>query len=199
MKEFAFLVFEYCKGGDLLELLHSESSGKLSESDACSVTYELTKAVAYIHSLCIVHRDIKLENVLIQKHLDASRTIKLADFGLAVRLDENKKKLTDKCGTPIYVAPEILSGDGYGLEVDVWSLGVVFYILLCGYAPFQSDNDEQTLEIVKNGELRFVDLDWSLVSVQVRHLIQQMLDRNLHSRISASDILKHDWFSKFSN
>jgi serine/threonine protein kinase len=196
--EFAFLIFEYCKGGDLLELLRDESSNKLSESETCNIVYELTKAIAYIHSLSIVHRDVKLENVLIQKHLDSTRTIKLADFGLAVRVDENEKSLMDKCGTPSYVAPEILAGTGYGLQVDIWSLGVCFYMLMCGYAPFIGESDEQIFEAVKCGELKFADLDWAHVSAEARHLVQRMLDRNPQSRITAPDILKHDWFAKFS-
>ncbi len=133
-KDHVYLIMEFLKAGDLLDDLTARK--KYTEKEAALMLHNLTSAVAYLHAHELVHRDIKLENILIQKSVDGSRTLKLADFGLAIRL-ERDQKLNQKCGSPVYVAPEILLGKSYGYEVDIWSLGVIMYILLGGYAPFQ--------------------------------------------------------------
>lgn len=131
-KEHVYLIMEFLKAGDLLEELTAKK--KFEEREVALMLSNLTSAIAYLHSEQIVHRDVKLENILIHRANDSSQVLKLADFGLAIRLDG---KLNQKCGSPIYVAPEILNGKPYGYEVDVWSLGVITYILLCGFAPYQ--------------------------------------------------------------
>lgn len=130
--EYVYLIMEFLKAGDLLEDLSEKKT--YSEREASKMVADLASAIAYLHSQSIVHRDLKLENILIQNFNDGTITLKLGDFGLAEKLDE---KLNLKCGSPVYVAPEILFGKPYGFEVDVWSLGIITYILLCGYAPFQ--------------------------------------------------------------
>ena len=183
------------------------------------MVYDLASAITYLHSLNIVHRDIKLENILVRtfcfwilgvlrsdwfmepalqihESTKGAKTLKLGDFGLAIKLEE---PLTQKCGSPIYVAPEILLGKSYGLEVDVWSLGVIAYILLCGFAPFQGDTDEETYAIIKSSELIFVDPFWSDISVEAKDLIRKMLNRDQEARIKASDILADKWIRKHLN
>ena len=131
--EYVYLIMEFLKAGDLLEDLTVKK--KYEEKEAAQMIINLTSAVAHLHSESIVHRDVKLENILIQNLQDGIQVLKLGDFGLATKLNEGK--LNQKCGSPIYVAPEILLGEAYGFEVDVWSLGIITYILLCGFAPFQ--------------------------------------------------------------
>jgi len=133
-EDYVYLIMEFLKAGDLLDDVTAKK--KYTEKEAAHMVYNLTSAVAYLHAHEIVHRDVKLENVLVQRMADGMRTLKLADFGLATKLEQGKL-LNQKCGSPVYVAPEILLGKSYGFEVDVWSLGVIMYILLCGYAPFQ--------------------------------------------------------------
>lgn len=107
-------------------------SVKFNEKDAAGMVKDLCEALFYLHSKNIVHRDLKPENLLVMRKKDSSISIKLADFGLAM---EVKVPIFTVCGTPTYVAPEILAETGYGLEVDMWACGVITYILLCGFPP----------------------------------------------------------------
>ena len=185
---FVYLIMEFLKAGDLLDDLSVKKT--YNEKDASNMVADLASAISYLHSKSIVHRDLKLENILIQNLNDGSKTLKLGDFGLAEKIDD---KLNRKCGSPIYVAPEILLGKPYGFEVDVWSLGIITYILLCGYAPYQGDDDDKTFELIKSNELLFQKPYWDDVSEGAIDLIKKMLDRDQKTRITAEEILKHKW------
>ncbi|CAF0754761.1 unnamed protein product [Brachionus calyciflorus] len=189
--DFYYLVFEFYKAGDLLGTITKRK--KFQEKDAASIIYSLAATLAHIHSLEIVHRDVKLDNIMVQQYSDGSKSLKLGDFGSATYVDG---PLTEKCGSPVYVAPEILLEKEYRYEVDVWSLGVIAYILMCGYAPFEGQNDDETFELIKTKELNFVEEDWLHISPAAVDLIKKMLDRNQETRIKASDILIHPWFIK---
>ncbi|RNA27257.1 serine threonine- kinase DCLK2 isoform X3, partial [Brachionus plicatilis] len=188
---YVYLVFEYYKAGDLLETITKRK--KFLEKDAAAIIYTMASTIDYLHSLCIIHRDIKLDNIMVQVYPDGSKSLKLGDFGSAVYAQEG---LSEKCGSPVYVAPEILSDKSYGLEVDVWSLGIVAYILLCGYAPFEGQSDEETFDLIKNQELKFLEEDWLNISGPAIDLIRKMLDRNPENRVKASEILNHHWFNR---
>ena len=117
----------------------SLQKGSFSEREASEVVRDLASAIAYLHSIGVVHRDLKPENILYSSpHPDA--VIKVTDFGLAKRSERDKGYMTTACGTPGYVAPEVLKGEPYDKSVDLWSLGVILYILLCGFPPFYSEN-----------------------------------------------------------
>ncbi|XP_023218538.1 serine/threonine-protein kinase DCLK1-like [Centruroides sculpturatus] len=156
-----YLVMELVKGGDLFDAIATAT--KYTERDASGMVYNLGSALRYLHSLNIVHRDIKPENLLVMEHEDGSKSLKLGDFGLAVEATE---PLYTVCGTPTYVAPEILAETGYGLKVDVWAAGVITYILLCGFPPF------------------------------FRELITQMLQLHPDRRYSATQVLEHPWVAE---
>lgn len=126
-----YLIVELITGGDLFDAI--ASAKKYTERDAGGMLFNLCSALHYLHSNSIVHRDVKPENLFVNNLPDGSKILKLGDFGLAT---EVKDKLFTVCGTPTYVAPEILAETGYGTRVDVWSAGVITYILLCGYPPF---------------------------------------------------------------
>ena len=128
-EQFVHVVMELCEGGDLFDAI--SQNVKFSEREAASMVQDVCEALLYLHSKRIVHRDLKPENLLVTKRKD-KMVIKLADFGLAMFV---KEPLYTVCGTPTYVAPEILSEIGYGLEVDMWACGVITYILLCGFPP----------------------------------------------------------------
>jgi serine/threonine protein kinase len=125
-----YLVTDLVKGGDLFDAI--TQSVKFNEKDAAGMVRDLADALFYMHSKNIVHRDLKPENLLVMRRKDGSINIKLADFGLAMEVN---KPIYTVCGTPTYVAPEILAETGYGLEVDLWATGVIAYILLCGFPP----------------------------------------------------------------
>lgn len=123
---------------------------------------------------------------------DGQRRIKLGDFGLAKIADG---PLYTVCGTPTYVAPEILEESGYGLKVDIWALGVIVYVLLCGYPPFVSPTGKQEdlFELILAGEYDFPDDPWEHISHQAKDIIQRMIDRDTDMRPSAEEVLLHPW------
>ncbi|KAL3276351.1 hypothetical protein HHI36_011734 [Cryptolaemus montrouzieri] len=189
-KNLLFLVCEYVAGGDLFDAI--ASAQKFSEDQATLLINHLVSALAYLHNLNIVHRDVKPENLLVEFAGTRINMLKLADFGLAC---EVVKPLYTVCGTPTYVAPEILAESGYGLKIDVWAAGVILYILLCGYPPFVSqDNDQEKLfDCILSGQYDFPEEYWGDVSLSAKELIQNMLQLAPELRFSAEDVLDHPW------
>lgn len=135
----------------------------------------------YCHDFDIVHRDLKPENLLLTSK-DDDASIKLADFGFAKKIDVDSYGLTTACGTPGYVAPEILEGHAYGKAVDIWSVGVITYILLCGYPPFHDENHNALFKKIKRGKFQFDSPYWDHVSDDAKDLITKMLVTNPNDR-----------------
>uniref|UniRef100_A0A8C2X186 Serine/threonine-protein kinase DCLK2 n=1 Tax=Cyclopterus lumpus TaxID=8103 RepID=A0A8C2X186_CYCLU len=185
-----YLVMELVKGGDLFDAI--TSSAKYTERDACVMVYNLAGALKYLHSTNIVHRDIKPENLLVFEYPDGTKSLKLGDFGLATVVEG---PLYTVCGTPTYVAPEIISESGYGLKVDIWAAGVITYILLCGFPPFRSESNmqEDLFEQILLGRLDFPSPYWDNITDSAKELIGKMLQVNAEGRYSAQDILRHPW------
>ncbi|XP_073486694.1 serine/threonine-protein kinase DCLK3 [Aquarana catesbeiana] len=185
-----YLILEYIKGGDLFDAI--TESVKFTEHDAALMMSDLCKALVYIHSKNIVHRDLKPENLLVQQNPDGSATLKLADFGLAVYVTE---PIFTVCGTPTYVAPEILLEKGYGLEVDMWATGVILYVLLSGFPPFRSPerNHEELFQIIQRGEYEFLSPYWDNISDEAKDLINSLLVLNPMKRFTARCVLQHRW------
>ncbi|XP_032754265.1 serine/threonine-protein kinase DCLK1 isoform X4 [Rattus rattus] len=185
-----YLVMELVKGGDLFDAITSTS--KYTERDASGMLYNLASAIKYLHSLNIVHRDIKPENLLVYEHQDGSKSLKLGDFGLATIVDG---PLYTVCGTPTYVAPEIIAETGYGLKVDIWAAGVITYILLCGFPPFRGSGDDQEVlfDQILMGQVDFPSPYWDNVSDSAKELINMMLLVNVDQRFSAVQVLEHPW------
>ncbi|KAK2581665.1 hypothetical protein KPH14_002163 [Odynerus spinipes] len=189
-----FLVMEYVKGGDLFDAIAAAT--KFSEAEASVMIGHLTSALAYLHSHHIVHRDVKPENLLVEMDGSHVRCLKLGDFGLAQVVREN---LYTVCGTPTYVAPEILAETGYGLKIDVWAAGVILYILLCGFPPFVSPENEQEelFERILSGQYEFTSPYWDTISDSAKQLISNMLQAQPELRFSAEDVLDHPWLASF--
>lgn len=187
-----FLVMELVKGGDLFDAI--TSSTKYTERDGSAMVYNLANALRYLHSLSIVHRDIKPENLLVCEYPDGTKSLKLGDFGLATVVEG---PLYTVCGTPTYVAPEIIAETGYGLKVDVWAAGVITYILLCGFPPFRSENNlqEDLFDQILAGKLEFPAPYWDNITDSAKELISQMLQVNVEARCTAGEILSHPWVS----
>ncbi|NXJ85785.1 DCLK3 kinase, partial [Trogon melanurus] len=185
-----YLILEYVPGGDLFDAIIE--SVKFTEHDAAVMITDLCEALVYIHGKNIVHRDLKPENLLVQHNADKSTTLKLADFGLAKQVT---KPIFTVCGTPTYVAPEILAEKGYGLEVDMWAAGVILYILLCGFPPFRSqDRDQEELfQIIQLGHYEFLSPYWDNISAAAKDLITRLLIVDPQKRYTARQVLQHPW------
>ncbi|CAF1380910.1 unnamed protein product [Adineta steineri] len=191
-----FLVFEYVSNGDLLTAI--TTMNKYSEHDVALMLSQIASALKHIHSLEIVHRDVKLENILIANHPDHSVTLKLADFGLALCLTDPKPTISpngnDLCGTPMYIAPEVIQNRDYRVENDMWSLGIIAFTLLSGMAPFDGDTDDEIIANVINKTIDFNLLP--KISAECQEAVTLMLERDINKRISAAELLEHPWIKR---
>eukprot|EP00210_Caulerpa_lentillifera_P006174 g5899.t1 len=187
-----YLVSELLKGGELLDAVLDQQEG-YSEDIARSCFQQLMLGIHYLHSEGVAHRDLKLENLLLVKRGDISR-IKITDFGLA-KLTQGGQMSTI-VGTPQYVAPEIirgLPGLTYSVAVDMWSAGVILFILLGGYPPFYSKSDAELFDQIRHGRWNFDDPVWKAVSKSAKDLISKLLVVDPEKRLSAEDTLNHSW------
>jgi len=186
-----YMVLEYANGGDLFEVI--SSAGYLSEIDSSLYLFDIMSALHYLHSQSIVHRDVKPENLLVSTSVSTGkRCLKLADFGMATIINN---PLYTVCGTPTYVAPEIIINNGYGIEVDIWAAGIITYIMLCGYPPFRSNNNDQEQlfdEILKNN-LDYPTKHWEDVSPSAFQIIHLMLKSQPSERPTARQLLANQW------
>lgn len=181
-----YIVMEFCGGGDLLNFVRGK--GRLCELEAREVFKQLVEGVAAVHEKSVLHRDLKLENVLLDLSL---QTIKLCDFGIS-RIVEPGTVMNEQCGTPAYLAPEILYEEGYtGYESDVWSLGVVLYAMSVGRMPYKGKSIEDLKAVLRSSPLNFPDF----LSSSLQNLISAMLSQDPRTRISLKEIVKHSWFS----
>jgi serine/threonine protein kinase len=181
-----YLVTELATKGDLLTMINRGKSG-LSEQQVRSVFTELLQAVTYLHEQChIVHRDLKPENILI----DRNDHIRIIDFGFAKLFTDPTDVFTSRCGSPAYVAPEIVTSMRYTTTVDVWSLGVILYAMAVGQLPFEGDTVEAQLRRIVYSTPQFPTMNTDL-----RGLLIRMLDKNGDSRISLAEIWEHPWMA----
>jgi serine/threonine protein kinase len=186
-----YLFLELLSGGELFDRIVDQ--GHFTEGQAQEVTFKLIGALKYMHDKNIAHRDLKPENMLMtSKAADAQ--VKITDFGLSKFTDEYSSLMKTPCGTPGYIAPEVLHMRGYDKKCDVWSLGVIVYILLCGFPPFYADNDAQLFERIKKGQYEFLKPYWDPVSDTAKDLIKQMLIVDPAKRPDCDALLKHKWF-----
>ncbi|XP_052125564.1 serine/threonine-protein kinase GA29083 isoform X2 [Frankliniella occidentalis] len=187
-----YLVMELVKGGDLFDAIATAT--KFNEWDSSIMIRNLASALCYLHSLSIVHRDIKPENLLVEVDGHGVHTLKVGDFGLAQKVTE---PLFSVCGTPTYVAPEILAETGYGLKIDVWAAGVILYILLCGFPPFVSttNDQEELFTRILAARFAFTSPYWDDISDSAKDLVAHMLQPVPELRLSAEDVLDHPWLA----
>ncbi|KAH8050623.1 serine/threonine kinase [Aureococcus anophagefferens] len=188
-KKMFYMVIELMEGGELFERIVKKTF--YNEKEARDLIRILLDALAYLHHRHIVHRDLKPENLLLKSPYN-DFDIKLADFGFAKKV--NGKSLDTQCGTPGYVAPEILKGAKYGTEVDMWSCGVIVYILLGGYPPFHDDNHAILYRKIKAADYTFEPQYWDQVSDDAKDLIKKMLVVDPDKRLTADQALRHPWF-----
>lgn len=183
-----YIVSEFCQGGELFECISEK--GVFTEKEARVLMKQILSAICYSHQNNIVHRDLKPENILLDDKVD-NPVIKLIDWGGARYFSKNKK-MTKISGTPYYIAPEVLN-EVYDEKCDIWSCGVILYILLCGYPPFNGETDTEIMKAVKKGKYEFPVEEWSSVSSEAKNLLTQMLKYDPRERISALNCLSHPW------
>mmetsp|Transcript_10884 Transcript_10884/g.23588 ORF Transcript_10884/g.23588 Transcript_10884/m.23588 type:complete len:492 (-) Transcript_10884:271-1746(-) len=194
-QKYLHLITELCTGGELFDRIIEKTQseeGHFSERDAAGLVLCILDAIAYCHDQKgIVHRDLKPENFLFSSK-DEDAVIKIIDFGLSRHDDMQKGIMNTKVGTPYYVAPEVLNRE-YTKSCDIWSIGVITYILLCGYPPFYGDTDNQIFDSVRTARFDFPSPDWDEISDAAKDFISKLLKRDPSKRLSASDALNHPW------
>ncbi|KAL4475518.1 hypothetical protein ABPG72_013342 [Tetrahymena utriculariae] len=183
-----YMVMELMTGGELFDRIVEKEF--YSEKEACDVIKPIVDAINYCHKMGIAHRDLKPENLLYTSP-DPDATIKISDFGLAKVISD--ELMTTACGTPSYIAPEILEGKGYTFAVDYWSIGVILYVLLCGFPPFYEDTNEKLFAMIKKGQFEFPSPQWDPISNQAKDLIKNLLKVDPKQRYNAEQILNHAW------
>jgi calcium/calmodulin-dependent protein kinase I len=191
-KDNFYLVMEYCVGGDLFDRVLRFTH--YTESDAHDLTVELLKAVRSIHKAGIAHRDIKPQNVLLLSN-DDNVLIRIADFGYARRV-YTPESLTNRVGTPSYVAPEVLKNLPHDQRVDIWSLGVVVFVLLVGYPPFLEENQTVLFHKIRNGEWVFYEDDWKHISKEAKDFVQSLLVVDPNERWTIDECLRSPWIQQ---
>ena len=181
-----FIIMEYCDGGDMMNYILTR--GRLTETESLKFFHQLINALYYLHSQNITHRDIKIDNLL----LDSNFNLKLIDFGLSTKYKEDEL-LNQPCGTIVYAAPEVLDyKDYHGMLADVWSCGIVLYGMLSGFLPFGNSDDEINKKMVLAGKIKMP----KFFSEGAKNLLKHMLDINPLSRYTLDDIMEHPWFNK---
>ena len=188
---YVHIVMEYLKGYDLYKIITLRKYTGFDEKDMCEIIHQLLKALSFIHSQNIIHRDIKPENILFANKRDYS-TLKLIDFGLAT----NSKKDTKSVGTPFYMAPEMIDGNSHP-QSDIWSVGIIVYLMLTGKYAFDAKNGENLYDKIKNNEIDMEPLDESECSEEAKDFIQKCLKKRYQERMTTSECLEHAWINKF--
>ena len=194
--DFIYIIMEYCNGGDLFTYIESRHF-KLEEKKVAEIIHKLSMAIYYIHSFGIVHRDLKPENILMTDNTDKA-DIRLLDFGLGKIIGPDEK-MKEPFGTLSYVAPEVLEERPYDKSADMWSLGVITYLLLCGYLPFDDPISER--EIARktiHEEPKFPVNIFGKVSIEAKEFIERLLRKNPKDRLTIEEVLTHKWFKKFN-
>lgn len=183
-----FLVTEYASGGELFNYIVANK--RLKEKEACRLFQQVISGVEYMHKLGICHRDIKPENLL----MDESHNIKIVDFGLS-NMYKPGEKLKTACGSPCYAAPEMIEGKKYvGLQVDIWSTGVVLFAMLAGYLPFEDPHTSALYKKIMGGRYKMP----KFLSPSAQDLVRSLLTTDPSKRFTIDDIRRHPWYSLVS-
>ena len=187
-KRHMILAMELCAGGDLLNYVRKRK--KLDETEAKVIFKQIIQGLGYIHKKRILHRDIKLDNIL----LDGNGRVKIADFGVSKYVKPNDV-MHEQSGTPAYIAPEILREKGYvGFKADIWSAGVVLYAMLFGTVPFKASNMKELHKMIIKGKYNLKEE----ISPEAKHLMRSMMESDPDKRISINKILQHPWIKSAS-
>jgi len=203
------IVLELCQERSLAHEIDENGSKGLPQNYCARVVYEMARCIEFLHQHHVVHRDLKPENVLFDQR---SGAVKLADFGSAKQIDakqnciKNKKSaqlnlsaflMNTKMGTPLYVAPEMLTDKHYTYKVDLWSLGCILYISLCGYHPFSSRKLDKMYQNIMKGAFDFESATWNAVDDHAKDLVNALLCVDPKERLKVEQVLHHQWIGKY--
>ena len=193
-ENYIYIIMEYCSGGDLLSYFEYHEY-ELPESKVCEIIHKLSMAIYYLHSYGIVHRDLKPENILMTDISDTA-DIRLLDFGLS-KIVGNEEKCTEPYGTLSFVAPEVLQGKPYDKSVDLWSIGIITFLLLCGYLPFDDKHSER--EIARQtiqDPVPYEKKIWDKYSPEAKAFVDGLLQKKPEKRYTIKEVLEHPWIKK---
>jgi len=211
--EYVHLVTDLCEGGELFDKIVEKSctdngSPCFTESEAARIMHQILSALSYMHKKGVAHRDIKPENILFKTNTaddenssssSSSPVVKIIDFGLSRKHFANSEPaMSTIVGTPYYIAPEVLR-KRYDKSCDLWSVGVIAYILLCGYPPFNGTSNDQTHRCVLKGRYYFPQEDWEGISSEAVDFIKRMLKTDPRKRMTLEQALNHPWIVKHVN
>uniref|UniRef100_A0A8C7JFM9 Calcium/calmodulin-dependent protein kinase 1Da n=1 Tax=Oncorhynchus kisutch TaxID=8019 RepID=A0A8C7JFM9_ONCKI len=186
-----YLIMQLVSGGELFDRIVEK--GFYTEKDASTLIRQVLDAVDYLHKLGIVHRDLKPENLLYFNPQDESK-IMISDFGLS-KMEGSGDVMSTACGTPGYVAPEVLAQKPYSKAVDCWSIGVIAYILLCGYPPFYDENDSKLFEQILKADYEFDAPYWDDISDSAKDFIGSLMEKDPAKRFTCDQALGHPWIA----
>ncbi|XP_015248291.1 PREDICTED: calcium/calmodulin-dependent protein kinase type 1D [Cyprinodon variegatus] len=186
-----YLIMQLVSGGELFDRIVEK--GFYTEKDASTLIRQVLDAVNYLHKLGIVHRDLKPENLLYFNPQDESK-IMISDFGLS-KMEGSGDVMSTACGTPGYVAPEVLAQKPYSKAVDCWSIGVIAYILLCGYPPFYDENDSKLFEQILKADYEFDAPYWDDISDSAKDFISCLMEKDPARRFTCDQALRHPWIA----
>ena len=192
-EDYIFIVMEYIEGGALGHYFKKKNFN-FSERQASSIMSQIASGVKYLQNYGIVHRDLKPDNIMITQQNDFG-VIKIMDFGLS-KILSTQEKMVDGYGTLSYVAPEVLLRTPYNKEVDIWSMGVILYYMLCGHLPFKGNKEVIIAEKIVNDDLEFNSDEWEIRSKKVKELISSCLKKEPEERITIDEFINHPWFKK---
>ena len=193
--EYIYIIMEYCSGKDLFSYIEKRNY-KLPEPRAANIIHKLSMAIFYIHSYGIIHRDLKPENILMTDNTD-NADIRLLDFGLS-KIVGPGEKCTEPYGTLSFVAPEVLKGKPYDKSVDLWSIGIIAYLLMCGFLPFDDEHSER--EIARQtiqDPVPYPANIWKNLSAEAKEFVGSLLKKNPEDRISIKEVLNSKWIRKY--
>lgn len=186
-----YLIMQLVSGGELFDRIVEK--GFYTEKDASTLIRQVLDAVNYLHRMGIVHRDLKPENLLYFNPQDESK-IMISDFGLS-KMEGSGDVMSTACGTPGYVAPEVLAQKPYSKAVDCWSIGVIAYILLCGYPPFYDENDSKLFEQILKADYEFDAPYWDDISDSAKDFISRLMEKDPAKRFTCEQALRHPWIA----
>nr|XP_057933349.1 calcium/calmodulin-dependent protein kinase type 1D [Doryrhamphus excisus]XP_057933350.1 calcium/calmodulin-dependent protein kinase type 1D [Doryrhamphus excisus] len=186
-----YLIMQLVSGGELFDRIVEK--GFYTEKDASTLIRQVLDAVDYLHNMGIVHRDLKPENLLYFNPNDGSK-IMISDFGLS-KMEGSGNVMSTACGTPGYVAPEVLAQKPYSKAVDCWSIGVIAYILLCGYPPFYDENDSKLFEQILKADYEFDAPYWDDISDSAKDFISSLMEKDPSQRFTCEQALRHPWIA----